>query len=538
MMRLYRALLHVCPASFRAEYGEEMCRVFARRRRDAAGTLGVIALGLDAIADLMTTGVAVHWDVLRQDLRYTVRSLRKSLGFTVTAILVVAIGIGANTAAFSVADIVLLRPLPFPHADRLVKIWERTPGYGRMELSPANYRDWKRMARSFDNMGAFYGTSVNLLGNGEPERLVGSAVTADLLPTLGVRSLIGRLFTAEDDAAGAAGTIILTYGFWQTKFGGDPGVLGRSLMLDARPFTVIGVMPREFNFPTPGDSFWVTTRFGEQNYVDRTDNWLQVVGRLKPGVALAQAQAEMDVISAQLERQFPKENEKTGAAIFELQSEVSNQSRLLLFALVGAALCVLLIACANLANLLLARALARRQELAVRTAMGAGRERLVRQLMTESGALALAGGTLGVLVAMATVPLLAQLVPPTLPLAHAPSIDLRVLAFAAVLTALTAVAFGLVPVVRAGGRAGVRGLNEGVRSGGGGKERLRSALVVVEIVASIVLLISSGLLVRALWRLQGPTPVSRATASRRCARPSRCQSTGRPCGARSSTHEC
>jgi len=510
-MRVYALLLRLYPASFRHEYGVDMAEIFARRRRDAVGPAARGVLWIRTLIDVVTNAAIVHADIVGQDLRYTARTLRRSPGFAVTAVLVVALGIGATTAAFSVTDFALIRPLPFPEASRLVKLWERTPGYSRMELSPANYRDWKQAATSFSSMGTYASTSMNLVGAGDPQRLEASWVSADLFPTLGVAPLLGRSFAEADDRAGAAGTVVLSYHLWQSTFGGDPDVAGRHIVLGDTPYTVLGVMPATFNFPAStvaGSTvdLWTPFRFDEQAYQDRNNNYIVAVARLRPGVSVAQARAEIQVIANQLKQQYPKENRDTDSTVIELQSDVSRQSRLLLEALAGAAFCVLLIACANLANLLLARALGRRKELAVRTAMGAGRERLARQLVTESVLLAGVGGAIGVGVASAAVPLLTRLVPTNLPTVGAPSVDLRVLVFAAVLTALTGIAFGMMPVWRMGREAHLEGLREGARAGGGRKERLRSALVVAEIVASIVLLIASGLLLRAMWRLQATDP--------------------------------
>ena len=511
-MNAYDALLRLYPASFRNEYGTEMRAVFKQRRRDAGGPVAIAALWIGTVAEVAGNAALVHLDILRQDLGYSGRMLRRAPGFAVTAILMVALGIGATTAAFSVTDFVLIRPLPFPEPSRLVKIWEKTPGYYGMEMSAPNYRDWKAASRSFESMGMYHFDEITLIGAGEPRRLNGTSVSADLFPTLGVVPIIGRTFTAEDDRPGAPGTIILSYRLWQTEFGGDPGVIGRQLTAKAdfsgATFTVIGVMSREFHFPKSNSLFWITTRFSEREYQasERANNWLEAVGRLKPGITAQQAEADLQVIAARLEREYPRENKDTGALVVPLGQEVSQRSRLLLLALSGAAGCVLLIACANLANLLLARALSRRRELAVRTAIGAGRERLVRQLMTENLLLAGVGGSLGIGLAIASVPLLARLVPATLPIAETPSVDLRVLLVAVGLTALTGIAFGLAPVVRIGRRPDLDGLREGARAGGGQKERLRSALVVGEVIASVVLLVSAGLLIRALLTVQAIDP--------------------------------
>ena len=506
-MRLYNLLLHLYPAAFRNEYGEEMRPLFARRRRQAKG-FGVATLWLSTVGEITGNAWLVHLDILKQDLRYTARVLRRSPGFALTAILVVALGIGATTAAFSVTDFVLIRPLPFPEPDRLVKLWASTPGFRRMELSPPNYRDLKAGARSFASIGAYVGNDVTMTSGGEAHRVTGTSVSADLFPTLGVDPAMGRSFRAEDDQPGAPGTVILSYRFWQGQFAGDPNVLGKVVTFDDAPYTVIGVMGREFHFPASDVLFWTTNRFPARLYQDdeRNDNFLESVGRLKRGVTLEQARAELDVLAGQLALRYPKQNKDTGAALFPLGEEISERSRLLLLALSGAAACVLLIACANLANLLLARALGRRRELAVRTALGAGRERLVRQLMTESLLLAGAGGALGVGIAMISVPLFAQLVPTTLPIAESPAVDLRMLVFAVILTAVTGLTFGLAPVLRASGGADLGGLREGARSGGGEKERLRAVLVVAEIAASVALLVSAGLLIRALLTVRGVDP--------------------------------
>ena len=505
-MRLYRALLHLYPASFRAEYGSEMESVFRARRRDASNPAAAAALWISSFFEILLNAIAVHWDILRQDLRYTARTLLRSPGFAITAILVVALGIGANTAAFSVTDFVLIRNLPFPNPERLVKIWQTTAGYDQMEFSPLNYRDVKRMSKSFDAMGAFLGGAVNMLGQGDPQRIVDTEVTSEVIPLLGSQPLMGRVFTPADEREGAPGTLLLSYQLWQTQFAADPGVLGRKIILDDRPYVVIGVMPSHFHFPSAEVGLWVPRQFSEREYQDRNDNYLEVVGRLKPGVSLDQAKAEMNVTMQQLKREYPGENKNTGGLVILLRDELTDKSSLMLWALLGASACVLLIACANLANLLLTRSLGRQKELAVRAALGAGRERLVRQSMTESMVLAVLGGCLGILVAVTAVPLLTKLVPNTLPIASTPTVDFRVLIFAGLLTVITGIVFGVLPALRASGNKDMDALREGARSGGGRKERLRAALVIAEVTISIVLLISSGLLIRALWKLQGTDP--------------------------------
>ncbi len=505
-MRLYQALLCLYPASFRDEYGPEMAAIFRQRLRNADGALARGAIWIETFLDIVMNAAAMQWDILTQDVRYTARTLRRSPVFALTAIVIVALGVGANTAAFSITDFVLFRPLPLHDVDRLVTVSERAPGYPRLELSPANYRDWKQAATSFERMGVYTTASANLVGAGEPERLVGAAVSADLFPTLGVHAALGRIFNEGEDNEGAPRTLILSDPLWRTLFAADPGVVGRKVLLSDRPYTIIGVMPRDFSFPSRTAEYWEPLEWSPGLFADRNNNHLYAIGRLKPGATLESARTEMTLLAARSQRQYPKENENIGATVNSFREELSRQSRVTVLALSGAALCVLLIVCANLANLLLARALGRRQELAVRAAMGAGRERLIRQLATESIVLATLGGTTGVVLAVVLVPILWRMVPAAFPSSAAPAIDLRVLAFAAVLTFVTALTFGLVPMLRTGADADARGLREGTRATGGRKEQLRGALVIAEVGASVVLLIVTGLLVRALWNIRATDP--------------------------------
>ncbi len=501
-MWLYRVLLRFCPASFRNEYGGEMQAVFQRRLRDSS-RLGAIWLWLDAVSDVMLSAIASHWELLRQDLKFTLRSAAKARGFTSVVIGVAALGVAGATAVFSIADHVLLRTLPFREPSRLVKLWEdqTARGYSRMDVSPANYRDWKAMSTSFESMAAYRGLSVNMSGVGEPERLVGSSANHELFPMLGVAPLLGRSFLPEEDRAGAPGVVVLSHGLWQRRFGGDPNVIGRHVQFDERPFTVIGVMPASFHFPRREVQLWTAMAFSEGDYSDRGNYYLDVIARLKPGVASEQAAAEMRGIGHNLERQYPADNEKTGVLVIGMRDELSPRSRTILAVLGASAFFLLLIACSNLANLLLARSARRKKEIAVRTALGAGRERLIRQLLTESVLLAGGGGLLGTFLAVASLPLLVRLIPANLPIAELPTVDWRVLGFSIVVTAIVGVAFGVVPALRStAGGLNLRG------SAGARQERLRRGLVVTQVAASLALVVSTGLLMRALTTLNNVSP--------------------------------
>jgi putative ABC transport system permease protein len=505
-MRLYRLLLHLYPSAYRAEYGEEIAAVFSEELSRGTRFTSQSQLWLSAVAEILYNSAALHLEIAKRDFQYAIRSLRRAPGFTITAILLIAIGVGANAAIFTLADFVLVRPLPFPHPDRLVKVWEKLPGYSLMELSPANYRDINAASNSFDSLAVYFDKSMNLVGQGEPQRIEVTKVTANLFPTLQKQPWIGHYFAADDDKPGAPGTAVLSYALWQTQFGGEGAVLGRSILLDDASYTVIGVMPPDFLFPTRETQLWTAARFDEDSYQDRNDNFIVGVGRLKPGVSLERARSEMALISARIEKQFPKENKDVGVSVIAMRDELSPLSRLLLTALCGASLCVLIIACANLANLLLARSLARKKELSIRVSLGAHPRQLLRQLLSESLLLAFAGAAGAIALASAILPLLSRLVPNDLPIDQVPPVDLRLLLFALGLTILTVIAFALAPALGACTGAGFGGLREGVRTGGAGNHRARSLLVIAEVIVSVVLLISSGLLVRALWRIQQTDP--------------------------------
>jgi putative ABC transport system permease protein len=506
MMRLYRMLLRLYPASFRAEYEAEMCAIFATRRRDENGLMAWIR----TIFDVLTTAPRVQADVCRQDLAWTLRTLRQSPGFTLTALTITALGLGATTAAFTLLDHVLLRPLPFPRPEQLMVLAQTAPrGSGRVAVTPPNYEDWRSMNKSFSSLGAYIGVPlpVNLSGQGEPARLDAWTVNADVFPTLDVRPALGRSLTAEDDRPGAPSVVMFSDELADALFGGASNAVGRTIRLDNRPYTIVGVMPPGFAFPIREARLWTPLAgLPPASWESRTNHMLGVIGRLRPDVSLEQARADLSLIARQLERADPKENVDAGADIREMRDIIAPSSRLVVLGVFGGAFCVLLIACSNLANLLFARAMVRRQELAVRVAIGAARERLVRQLLTESLVLALAGGVIGLALAALATPALAVLVPLDLPIRATPEMDWRVFGFAAALAVATSVVFGVGPAARSFREVDLNALRARAAIVGGHLNRLRSALVIGEIVATVVLLVGAGLLIKAIWRVQQVDP--------------------------------
>jgi hypothetical protein len=302
---MYRLLLLLYPSSFRAEYGEEMCRDFARKRQQASGCFALAVLWMVAIGDAIRNGPAAHCDLLRQDVRYANRTIRRAPGFAGTVVLVAALGIGATTAVFTVADYVLVRPLPYLHSERLVRMWEARPGYPQMELSPPNYLDWKATATSFEVMAAYAPWSTSMVGQGEPIQVEGANLAADLLPMLGIAPAMGRWFTVDDERSGARGVVILGYGLWESRFGGRMGAIGEKILLDGDPHTIIGIMPPEFSFPQRRAQVWRPLRFAPADLANRNNNYLSAIARRKPGVSLEQARQEMRLISARLATQYP-----------------------------------------------------------------------------------------------------------------------------------------------------------------------------------------------------------------------------------------
>jgi putative ABC transport system permease protein len=450
---------------------------------------------------------------LWQDLRYGARMLLKKPGFSLIAVITLALGIGANTAIFSVVNAVLLRPLPYAEPERLVALWESNTQRleSRNAISYPNFFDWRAQSKSFERLASYYTNDMALTGVAAPVNLRSAVVSPDLFATLGVRPRLGRWFVGEEEKPGIRAAII-SHGLWQRQFGGDPNIVGRAVTLNGKQFNVVGVMPAGFQFPIEAEpvEVWVTSSIdGEKTdpkepaqNEQRGAHFLQAVGRLNPGVTLEGAQAEMNVIGANLEKQYPDSNTRHGVKLIPYHNDLVHDYSEALWLILGAVGCVLLIACANVANLLLARATARYKEIAVRAALGADRRRVIRQLLTESLLLGLGGGLLGLLLAWWGTAALIRLIPEDVPRLAEINIDGLVFGFTLLTSVVTGVAFGLAPALQASKVELTEAMKEGSRGAGGGRGRLRGALVVAEIAIALLVLIGAGLLLQTFRRLQ------------------------------------
>ena len=453
-------------------------------------------------------------ETLIQDFRYGARMLLKNPGFTVVAVLALALGIGANSAIFSVVNTVLLRPLPYQDPDGLVMVWEDDTkgGYPRNTPAAANYVDWRDQNQVFEGMAAIADQTFNLTGTGEPERISGKRVSANLFPLLGVEPQLGRAFLPEEDQPGGNRVAVLSHGLWQRRFGSDASITGKPLTLNGESFTVVGVMPPHFQFPSREDELWVPIAFTSQEAANRGRHYLKVIARMKPGVTLQQAQTEMTAIAARLQQQYPDQNTDLGATITPLHEHVVGDIKPALLVLLGAVGFVLLIACANVANLLLARAAVRQKEISIRVALGAGRLRLVRQFLTESILLAGLGGAVGLLLAVWGISILTAFIPDNISQAKAITMDVEVLLFTLGISLLTGLIFGLAPALQASRFNLNETLKEGGRDSAAGSRgnRIRGLLVIAEVAVSLILLIGAGLLVNSFLRLRNVDPGFRA----------------------------
>jgi putative ABC transport system permease protein len=451
-----------------------------------------------------------------QDIRYGVRMLLKSPGVSIVATIALALGIGANTAIFSVVNAVLLRPLPFASSEQLMTVWEtdRQRGSNHSSVSYPNFADWQAQNHVFERMSSFHDADFMLTGRGDPARIKGAVVNADIFPLLGASPVIGRTFLPEEDQPGDQGrVVVLSQKFFQSRFNSDAGVLNQMIVLDGKPYTIVGVMPQTFQFPISNEpaELWTTVAEdgGDRDPItaQRGAHYMAVIGRLKPGVTREQAQAEMDTIAGRLEQQYPDSDAHRGARVIPALEDLIGDIRPALLIMLGAVACVLLIACANVANLLLARAMTRQREMAIRSALGASRWRVVRQLLTESILLSLTGGALGLLLAVWWSALLVSLDQKGLPRAVQVGLDARVLGFTFALSVLTGIVFGVVPALHASKSALAESLKDGRGSGEAARHnRVRGVLVVAELSIAVVLLIGAGLLIQSLWRLHRVDP--------------------------------
>jgi putative ABC transport system permease protein len=436
---------------------------------------------------------------LLRDIRYGMRGLFKRPGFTLIAVVTLALGIGANVAIFSVVNAVLLRPLPYRDSNRIVTLWQNNvkAGVPRNDVSPANFLDWRDQSHSFESMAAIEPFGLSMIGNGEPERFNTWLVTAGFFETLGTNAQLGRTFTNSDYQPGNSNVVVLGHGLWQRRFGGDPNLVGQKLTLNGQPFTVVGVMPADFQFPLDRE-IWTPRVPREGDSQLRGPTYWNAVARLKPGVSIAQAQAELSGIAARLAGQYPDTNGGMGATVVGLSEQLTGQIRPALWILLGAVGFVLLIACGNVANLLLVRAAERHREFAIRSALGAARSRLVRQLLAESLLLALLGCAGGLFLASWGTRLLLVINTARIPRLENVGIDVTVLLFALGVSLLTAVVFGLIPATQFARLDLQTTLKEGGRGAVTGQTRqwIRNSLVVAEVAVALVLLTGAGLLVR------------------------------------------
>jgi predicted permease len=441
-----------------------------------------------------------------QDARYAVRVLLKNPGFTLVAVMALALGVGANTAIFSVVNSVLLRALPFEQPERLVRVYVTVPkrGTSRSPFSYLNFSDLRAQGKQFERLAAYSGAGAALTGGDRPEQLEGVAASGDFFQTLGARPALGRVLTAEDERPDAR-VVVISHGLWSRRFGADPKIVGQSVTLDGVSTTVVGVMPKTFSYPLDEArvDYWSPLNPQDELNRERGANYLNVIGRLGEGASLQGAQSEAEAVAARLGEQYPRQSGGRSVNLVGLHEDLVGNIKPALFVLLGAVGFVLLIACANVANLTLARSAARQREVSIRTALGASRWRIVRQLITESLLLALAGGGLGLLLALWGLDLLVASIPEGVPRAAEIGLDVRVLAFTAAVSMLTGIIFGLVPALQVSKPDLNEGLKEGTRGSteGGRRSRARAVLVVAEVALSLVLLVGGGLLMRSFVSL-------------------------------------
>jgi putative ABC transport system permease protein len=506
-------LLRLLPAEFRGDYGAEMEQVFAEQRADAerrGDKMSVWRLWWETAKGIFTTAPREHLSMLRQDSTFALRMMRKNLGFTIAAIVVLGLGIGANTAIFSVVNAVLFKPLPYEHGERLLVLNPRTASGGIGSSSVPEMNDYRRQNRSLDGIVEYHNMQFILLGRSEPERVETGVVSWNFFDLFGVKPLVGRMFEPDDEKPGAPAVLLLSFEYWERSFGGDPTVVGKTFRMNDKPHTVIGVLPPFPQYPQENDVYMPSVacpfRSDPKLIANRSGRMLQLFGRMKAGVKPSQAEADLSTIAASMQREYPNDYPKDShpsVGATPLKAELTRDAKPTMLFLLTAAGFVLLIACANVGNLNLARMVRRERELGVRTAMGANRVRLFRQLLTESFLLALGGGLLGLFLATSGLQLLTAYVARFTPRAHEINVDAQVLLFTLVVSGLVSILTGTAPAL-ARRRNLIATLKEGGTQStlGASRGTTRSALIVAQVAVSFLLLIGAGLMVRSLINLQ------------------------------------
>ena len=513
--KVFRALVRLLPFDFRANYEGEMEAVFHAQQREAeerGSFLDALRLWKETVTGIFTTAPREHWQILRSDCSYAFRMMHRNLGFTLIAVLTLALGIGANIAIFSVVHSVLLRPLPFPNGDQLIYIRQQEKNIGQQDIgfSVPEIMDYRAQNRTLAGLVEYHSMSFTLFGHGDPERVQTGVVSSNFFDLFGVNPLLGRTFLPDDEKPGAPPVLVLNYEYWKNNFGSDPNIIGKTFEMNDKVHTVVGVLPPVPQYPDEDDVYMPTSacpfRSNQMHIEGRDMRMMEVFARVKPGVTVQQASADISAIGAGLQAAYPKfypANVGFSAAATPLRHELTKDARPTLFVLLASAAFVLLIACANVANLTLSRMARRERELAVRTALGAGRSRLLRQLLTESFLIACAGGALGLLLAYGTLELLTDFVARLTPRAREIHIDSTVLLFTLLAALATTLVFGTLSALFS--RANVaNSLKEGSSGAGTGRQqnRLRSGLIVCQVAFSFMLLIGAGLMLRSLYKLQ------------------------------------